>query len=72
MLQEIIGFHKDEKQYWVADLSCGHSQHMRHNPPWMKREWVLTEEGRQSRIGTEIDCVECVDTKGTLPLLRSR
>jgi len=34
MKQPIIGYHKDEKDDWVAELRCGHNQHVRHNPPW--------------------------------------
>ncbi|MGO9057780.1 MAG: DUF3565 domain-containing protein [Candidatus Binataceae bacterium] len=59
MKRKIIGFHKDEKDDWVADLDCGHGQHVRHNPPWMTRAWVVTEEGRQSRLGTELECKKC-------------
>ncbi|MFT4728722.1 MAG: hypothetical protein ACI9UN_003235 [Granulosicoccus sp.] len=32
MLQKITGFHQDDKADWVAELSCGHGQHVRHNP----------------------------------------
>jgi hypothetical protein len=58
--RRIIGFHQDEEQHWVADLECGHTQHVRHAPPWQVREWVTTPEGRASRIGTELECVKCV------------
>jgi len=27
---KITGFHQDEYEHWVADLSCGHSKHFRH------------------------------------------
>lgn len=37
MQQAIIGFHLDEEDHWVADLVCGHAQHVRHNPPWQNR-----------------------------------
>lgn len=30
----------------------------------MERDWVTTEEGRASRIGTELNCVLC-DEQGT-------
>ena len=33
MQQAILGFHLDEENDWVADLACGHGQHVRHNPP---------------------------------------
>lgn len=59
MLQSIIGFHKDEEHHWVADLACGHTQHVRHDPPWQVREWVTTEEGRASRIGHTLNCKRC-------------
>ncbi|MCP3138115.1 GNAT family N-acetyltransferase [Pyxidicoccus xibeiensis] len=59
MRQKITGFHLDREGHWVADLECGHRQHMRHEPPWMVRPWVLTEEGRRSRLGVELDCKRC-------------
>jgi len=58
--RRIIGFHQDDEGHWVADLECGHTQHVRHDPPWQVREWVTTEEGRASRMGTELECVKCV------------
>jgi len=62
MKQKIIGFHQDELQHWVADLACGHTQHVRHDPPWQERPWVITEQGRQQKMGIELDCVECNKT----------
>ena len=59
MKQPITGFHLDEENHWVADLACGHRQHMRHDPPWMERPWILTEEGRRSRLGIELECKRC-------------
>ncbi|WP_375769867.1 DUF3565 domain-containing protein [Archangium gephyra] len=59
MKQPITGFHLDEENHWVADLGCGHRQHMRHDPPWMERPWILTEEGRRSRLGVELECNRC-------------
>ncbi|HEX6965056.1 MAG TPA: DUF3565 domain-containing protein [Gemmatimonadaceae bacterium] len=58
--RKIIGFHQDDEHQWVADLECGHTQHVRHDPPWQVREWVTTPEGRASRIGTVLECVKCV------------
>jgi hypothetical protein len=55
----ITGFHQDEEGHWVAELSCGHQQHMRHDPPWQNRPWVLAPAGRQQFIGTEIPCRQC-------------
>ncbi|MDZ7689945.1 MAG: DUF3565 domain-containing protein [Balneolaceae bacterium] len=59
MKQPIIGYHKDEQDDWVARLECGHTQHVRHNPPWMLRPWVTTQEGRESRLGKLLDCKKC-------------
>lgn len=59
MLQPIIGYHTDDDGHWVAQLACGHNQHVRHDPPWMNREWVTTESGRRSHIGYELDCKKC-------------
>lgn len=57
----IAGFHQDEAGDWVAELACGHGQHMRHKPPWLMRGWVTTEQGRQDKIGQSIDCSLCDD-----------
>ncbi len=59
MKQPIIGFHKDEEEDWVAELQCGHNQHVRHNPPWMLRPWVTTKAGRKSCLGNELNCKKC-------------
>ena len=59
MRRKIIGFHLDDEHHWVADLECGHGQHVRHDPPWQVREWVTTEAGRASRIGLELECLKC-------------
>lgn len=59
MQRAITGFHQDEHGDWVAELACGHGQHVRHKPPFQLRPWVVTAEGRASRIGTELSCVRC-------------
>ena len=60
MNRAITGFHQDEAGDWVAELACGHNQHVRHNPPWTNRPWVTTAEGRQALIGHQLDCKKCV------------
>ena len=55
----IIAFHRDEHGVWVADLECGHTQHVRHNPPWQFRPWITTTEGRSSHIGQSLRCKKC-------------
>jgi len=55
-MEKITGFHLDEDNHWVADLSCGHTQHVRHNLPWQQREWVLSDSGRNDFIGFELEC----------------
>lgn len=59
MQQAIIGFHTDEEDHWVAELECGHNQHVRHRPPFQNRPWVISAQGRQSRIGRLLNCVKC-------------
>jgi hypothetical protein len=59
MKRKIIGFHQDESGDWVADLECGHTQHVRHQPPFQMRPWVITPSGRQSRLGVEFECAKC-------------
>lgn len=59
MQRPITAFHLDDESHWVAALSCGHGQHVRHDPPFTERPWVLTAEGRASRVGADLDCVRC-------------
>src|SRR5687768_5053815 len=59
MLRPIDGFHQDEHGDWVAELRCGHGQHVRHHPPFQLRPWVITEEGRAAKLGTELPCTLC-------------
>jgi hypothetical protein len=63
MQQAIIGFHLDEENDWVADLACGHAQHVRHNPPWQNRPWVMTEQGRKEKLGVRLECKKCEEEK---------
>jgi hypothetical protein len=57
--QKIVGFHPDETDDWVADLACGHTQHLRHRPPWELRPWVTIEEGRRAHLGYVLECKKC-------------
>jgi len=59
MNRRIIGYDEDEQGDWRAKLECGHYQHVRHRPPLVSREWVLTEAGRKSRLGFELNCKRC-------------
>ncbi len=59
MKQKIVGFHLDEENHWVADLQCGHTQHMRHDPPWTVREWINNPEERRKFLGRELNCKIC-------------
>jgi Protein of unknown function (DUF3565) len=65
--RKIVGFHQDEFFDWIADLECGHQQHVRHNPPWTSRHWVTTPEGRMEHVGQELPCSVCssVTSSGT-------
>ena len=59
MKQRIVGFHQDEEAHWVAELECGHTQHVRHDPPMTKRPWVLTREGRDGMLEQKLQCKKC-------------
>ncbi len=59
MQREIAGFHLDDEGSWVAELDCAHRVHVRHDPPWQIRPWVLSQAERAGRIGTALDCVRC-------------
>lgn len=59
MIRTIDGFHQDDEGDWVAELSCLHNQHVRHDPPFQERPWVTTEAGRTERVGASLDCPLC-------------
>ena len=59
MKRKIRGYEKDDEGHWRAALDCGHYQHLRHDPPLVTRTWVLTEGGRASRLGFELNCKRC-------------
>jgi len=59
MERPITRFGHDDTGDWIATLSCGHLQHVRHIPPFINRSWVTTEQGRKSKIGRALNCVRC-------------
>jgi hypothetical protein len=61
MRARIVSFRPDpdEPGAWIAELTCGHTQHVRHQPPFQERPWVLTPEGRERFIGAEVECPRC-------------
>ena len=59
MNRPIVDFDTDDEGVHVALLTCGHRQHVRHDPPFVDRAWVLTEIGRSQKIGLPLNCVRC-------------
>lgn len=59
MKKSITAYHQDDEKHWVAELACGHFQHVRHNPPMVSRPWVLTKQGRDELLGHELECKKC-------------
>ncbi|MFZ1904661.1 MAG: DUF3565 domain-containing protein [Steroidobacteraceae bacterium] len=59
MDKKITGYHQDDEGHWVAELECGHQQHVRHIPPWVNRPWVASAEGRTAMLGAALDCKKC-------------
>ncbi len=43
----------------MAILACGHGQHVRHDPPFQERAWVLTPAGRAEALGRPLSCTRC-------------
>ncbi|HVT10186.1 MAG TPA: cupin domain-containing protein [Polyangia bacterium] len=59
MRTSIAGFRQDPAGDWIADLACGHRQHVRHRPPWQLRPWIDDPAARAARVGAPIDCPLC-------------
>ena len=60
--RRIVGFAQDDEGHWFLTLDCGHTQHVRHDPPWQVRAWVLRPEARAAKVGTGWDCAVCAAT----------
>lgn len=59
MERRIVAFRQDDEGHWIAELECGHERHVRHDPPWEKRPWVLDAAQREARIGSRLECGRC-------------
>ena len=59
MQRTIVDFTQDGQGDWVAQLDCGHLQHVRHAPPFTNRDWVTTLAGRAEKLGSQLNCVRC-------------
>ncbi len=52
MDRTIIGFHRDTEGERAAEMDGGHSQHVRHRPPFQIRPWIVDEARRSEHLGT--------------------
>jgi tellurite resistance-related uncharacterized protein len=59
MQRAMTGFRRDDEGDWVAELSCLHSQHIRHDPPFWEAAWIEDDEARAARVGQPLDCPLC-------------
>ena len=59
MQRPIVEFFTDECGDWVASLSCAHTQHVRHKPPFFNRPWVMDPRTREAMLGELLDCPAC-------------
>ena len=63
--RKIVDFHLDEAGEWVAELECGHEEHVRHNPPWTIRPWITTPQDRLEHLEQHLECMSCNQSKHT-------
>jgi hypothetical protein len=63
MKRTIDHWTRDDEGDWVAALSCLHSQHVRHRPPFRVAPWVESAEGRSAHLGTDVNCPLCDRTE---------
>jgi tellurite resistance-related uncharacterized protein len=55
----IESFRRESDTAWVAELDCGHTQHIRHAPPFKLAPWVIDEQGRAEHVGALLPCPLC-------------
>ena len=68
--RKIVDYHLDERFDWVAELECGHQQHVRHNPPWNTRHWVTSPQGRLEHVGQPLPCTACLNPGVLTPAVK--
>lgn len=56
----INDYFQDTTGHWVARLQCGHNQELRHEPPASNNAWVLSQSGRDDKIGVLLVCTKCI------------
>ena len=55
----MTGFVRDDDGDWVAELSCLHRQHVRHDPPFWEAAWIEDVDERARRVGRPLECPLC-------------
>ena len=60
MHHAITGYFQNDAKQWIARLDCGHDQTLIHNPPVTNNAWVLTQTGRDDKIGVILVCTKCI------------
>ena len=60
---KIVEFRSDAAGQWIAELACGHSQHVWHKPPFQQVPWVTSAAERARRIGASLPCPLCLMPK---------
>ncbi|MEA1605054.1 DUF3565 domain-containing protein [Pseudomonas spirodelae] len=71
-LVRVLDFRQDEHGDWLAVLSCGHTQHLRHQPPWQNRAWVVDAQQRQAHVGKPFLCGWCAAERGAREAMTER
>jgi Protein of unknown function (DUF3565) len=61
MHHAIQGYYIDVAGHWVAKLDCGHNQALPHNPPMSDNPWVMSQRGRNDKIGVLMVCAKCIE-----------
>ncbi len=69
-ISRIVALRQDVEGHWFAELTCGHTQHLRHAPPWQLRPWVLDPEQRAQRLGQPFPCGWCAQGADSATLER--
>ena len=58
-MRKIVDFHLDGNLDWIAQLECGHPQHILYSPLCNHRYWLTTPQGRLGYLGLELACPVC-------------
>ncbi len=63
VVRTIESLRRESEHAVVLRLGCGHTRHVRHNPPLSDHPWVVDQAASAEKVGQAIECGACVQRR---------